>query len=459
MESTIITLQPTTDQGQVRVIQSADFEEAFGDFSELRGKGRARRQKRKLEKTANKVERKTAKIEGKQAVKKARKSGRQLARIERRGARKDARQDVRTGQQERRLERRDNRLAQRQERNEATQTRRDTRKMGKLGRRDAETLSEQDRMNYEAESEDYRNSLAPEESVDDSQDSSGGSQEEDMGYNTPSDQQYSEESMPSDSEYDTPESNSDSGEYYPEDDAYSTDEAEYSQEENEFYDDNSSFNAESMDGKVVVSPAVKDTVNKINWNCRLIKTELAPKRDDFARKGLPTVGIQKAIDDRVARVEELKSSLDAYASADGTPAQKSFRRKEVAIATRKRNMPPKRHRRPIHGGSETPVDSDLNPDFKRNRIVVPADSKSSFDDIDDFDYDTQTENGRPIIFQDSNIENQANYRTDDEPTARIYELKSNASGTESKVNWKNVLIGVGIGVALFYVAKKTKIIK
>jgi hypothetical protein len=48
MEATIIRLDntpSTTNSGMV--VRSASFEEAFGDYSEARGKGRARRKKRK----------------------------------------------------------------------------------------------------------------------------------------------------------------------------------------------------------------------------------------------------------------------------------------------------------------------------------------------------------------------------------------------------------------------------
>ena len=48
METTIIKLGGNPSDSNM-VVRSATFEEAFGDYSEARGKGRARRKKRKME--------------------------------------------------------------------------------------------------------------------------------------------------------------------------------------------------------------------------------------------------------------------------------------------------------------------------------------------------------------------------------------------------------------------------
>ena len=52
-QARVITLGPTNSTSQV-----VSFEQAFGeDYSELRGRGRARRQKRKLDRKAKRQER------------------------------------------------------------------------------------------------------------------------------------------------------------------------------------------------------------------------------------------------------------------------------------------------------------------------------------------------------------------------------------------------------------------
>ena len=59
MKPRIITLSPRKDSDNT--ITVATFEEAFGEFSEFKGRARARRQKRKLTRIARKTERKQAK--------------------------------------------------------------------------------------------------------------------------------------------------------------------------------------------------------------------------------------------------------------------------------------------------------------------------------------------------------------------------------------------------------------
>lgn len=66
-------------------VQSSSFEEAFGEFSDFKGKGRARRQERKLDRIAKKTERKVAKSQMR-ATKK-------VARQQVRGAKQGARQE------------------------------------------------------------------------------------------------------------------------------------------------------------------------------------------------------------------------------------------------------------------------------------------------------------------------------------------------------------------------------
>jgi len=132
--ATIIRLEPSQSAPmQITRVQGATFEEAFGDFSEARGK----RKKRKLER-----------IQGRREVRTERrklKGDRQEERIERRRKRKSGRQQIRGEQME-------SRLGRRQRRPEARNKRRMTREEGK-----------QTRENYVQEQELLRDSREPKE--------------------------------------------------------------------------------------------------------------------------------------------------------------------------------------------------------------------------------------------------------------------------------------------------------
>ena len=114
----IVTLGPVSNT-------SVTFEEAFGEYSEARGKGRERRKKRKLERIENRREVKQARTEARDEVK----GDRQDARISRRERRKSGRQAIRTEQSQARQGRRTGRQAERQ-------VRRTTRTEGRLGRKE-----------------------------------------------------------------------------------------------------------------------------------------------------------------------------------------------------------------------------------------------------------------------------------------------------------------------------------
>lgn len=107
-DSVVINLDPTENaQTDVRV---ATYDQAFlgEEFSNLRGKGRARRKARKLSKIANKREVRTEK--------RKLKSDRQEERLARRKTRKDSRNEMRDDQQESRMGRRNKRAEEKESR-------------------------------------------------------------------------------------------------------------------------------------------------------------------------------------------------------------------------------------------------------------------------------------------------------------------------------------------------------
>lgn len=462
METTIITLAPTSSNQPMTVRTTASFEEAFGEFSEARGKGRARRKARKL-----------SKISDKQEVKQARKGGRQEARIARRTTRKTSRQALRDSQQASRSQRRGNIRAERQEAREAKQARKDTNARG-----------EQERENYAQEQEQYRESLQPQDNGGSESPESEGNEMTDNGGYAPQSSSYPEDgasgTYSEDEDWNTPPQGYD-------DEGYSEDDSEggYSEED---YGNEDEGDYNNADGDATVSPRLVQHMADIEEEKRQV-SELMKRRAMMQKIGSPITGIEMQIERRMKKVQAMYAKIADYSNADGDKSKAQKRKAEVrraigkvkgskmgrkvagskvgkAVGKSVRNM--KRGLQCAHGGSETPVEAELNPQFSPNRIVVPAKMKSSFegetgyddimDSLGDFDYDTMTENGRPVVFDNNAVVSQPSYMGDDYPTPRVYELKSNASG-ENKVVWKSIAIGVGIGVLALYLAKRYKIIK
>ena len=436
METTIIKLEPTTGSANVVVRTDATFEEAFGDYSDARGRGRARRKSRKLSKIADKRE-----------VKQARRGGRQADRLARRSTRKGARQEMRSSQQE------------------ARQERKNVRSSGRQSRKDSKNVSEQDRENYNQDQENTRLSKDPvdsdSESTDETTKDSGSnnapssapmSNSQDSGYQDSGyqDSGYqdsgSQESgyQDSGSNYENEGSQDEGYGDSQSDDSSNQTDSEYSQEENEFADD-SIFNFEGMDGKVVVTPLVKDNVYKLKNNARAHK-DLSDRRALMERNGDNTKGIDMQINNTRQRMSELKSCLDDYCNADGSQQQRRRRNDEVSIAMGRKV---RRRRNIEHGGSEVPVQDGLDASFSKQRIEVPA--SSNFDGYSDL--------GRPVIIDGVVQGDEKDFASDlyndgDEPT--VIDLYSNADGGifKDKKVMGSVLIGIGVGALILYLAKK-----
>lgn len=255
MEPTIIRLQPNSSSDNMTVRTSASFEDAFGEHSELRGKGRNRRQKRKLDRYAKKDERRRVKGEG---------------RIARRKSRKSLRQEMRADQQE------------------ARQVRKDTRNVRKQGRKDYRTESEQGRENYETEQDLYRDSLQPQD--DESQDNGtveqGYSQEESYGQSV--DGGYDDSG---DSEQYAYGEDSDEG-FAEEGDSYDEASDEY-EDESEYYGADGSSKNEELE-------------KLIKWN-KILISKLHKQREEMVKTDSPVAGITKQINLRLKRLKELES--------------------------------------------------------------------------------------------------------------------------------------------------------
>lgn len=418
METTTIRLEPTPSTSNMIVTTTANFEEAFGDYdySNASGKGRARRKKRKMERIDNKREVRTER--------RKLKSDRQDERLDRRSNRKTRRQAMRDEQQASRQGRRANIRDERQAMREAKNLRKMTSEEGR-----------QDRENYALEEENYRDSMTPQDEAEET--TTNGGYADEQGGN------YSDEGSASEDWNTAPEGYEGEEVIEEEEGAYGDDnryDSPYVQEESEFEDD-SYFNIEGMDGKSNVSPMVRDTTTKLRNNERAYK-DLKARRNVMLSNGDNTTGIDIQIKKCYGRICELRNQLETYASADG----KGRRKREVKRAYGKGKQ---RRQRTAYGGSETPVERELNPVFSHNRIEIPATSN----------FDAYSDLGRPIIVDGVTQSDNWDYSDDllnDNPEPTTIELYSNADGGASKSGktLMSIAIGIGVGALAIYVAKK-----
>lgn len=421
-ETTIVKL------GTADANDASSFEQAFGEFSEIRGKGRKRRNKRKSE--------------------------RQLNRIGRRKARKEARQEMRAEQQE------------------ARQTRRDVRKSRRVGRK-AMGHGPEAEMDQTSAQEMASDNLAP-QTAPESQNGAGYAPEgqgnggyepqgteQDSGYAPQGGEQgggYAPQGNGGGGEdWGAPpagmeeEESGDEGEESPSgvyqddnDDSYGSPEGTGGEgwgfdgvmgAEDRFYE---------MDNapKVKISPKVAELTKKIEWNKELISRLRVQKAKIEGANGNPN-DVNKQIAIRRQRIMDLQTQLQQYAQFEGDyscadgekPTKKMYsnRQNEVAHARNMAVRQRKQLRR--HMGKNTPVAKGLNPEFEPQRIVVPPRTSSAtglngLDLMDDYDA----------------------------PDARFVELSSNADGVKKKINWVGIGIGVGVAAVAIWAMRKYKVI-
>lgn len=261
------------------IVKTSTFEEAFlgkEEFSEARGKGRARRKARKL-----------SKISDRQEVKQARRGGRQEARLGRRATRKSTKQQIRDDQQSSRQTRRANVRDERQTSREA-----------KARRRMTDEESDQDIENYGMEQQALRDERFAEPQYEDS------IAEEPM---------YEEESdieMGYDENFDEPT--------YESDDEMVEDEENYSTEDEMFGDDFSGFSSE-VTGKQQPPAEINAICMKIEWNNELISRLLdAKNRKENSAEITPK--INEELTKRFDRVKDLETKLENFSGMSGENA-------------------------------------------------------------------------------------------------------------------------------------------
>lgn len=391
--ATIITLSPSDSISSV-----STFEESFGatsslageagfasesgvddEMSEFRGRGRARRQRRKMD------------------------------RINKRAERKRAKQKMRAEQQE------------------ARQERKDVRHSRKASRK---------AMGEEPESESSEEST---EQTDDSTQSSQSEQPETS--NDQAESQGDEQSEELTQDVEQGESDEESGFTG----AIGFDGVQVMTAEDKHWEDYfSSANGEK------IHPKVKELAHEIERTKALIKRNrhvlVQYKTKTDAKSNQIKSTAKHSISQDLVKLHRLEAKLAGYSKAVGDYSEarggrssrngRSARRAEIRVAkkeARKERKAGKRHNSE-HGGSETPTEAELNPEFSKQRIEVPAESNMT------------GLNG---------LDNQEDI---DAPETRTIELMSNADGLiGKKLDWKAVAIGVLIAGGLIYVAKKYKV--
>lgn len=471
MEARIIKLSPESNISRV-----ATFEEAFGEFSEARGRGRARRQRRRMERIENRAERRSAKRQSRAQAQ----AERQAIRSERQASR-----------QANRMQRKSSRLERRMMGAEARAERR------KLRNPEEEMVDENNLPpvgNEQAPPEGYgqgENALPPSETQggysDGGQQEGGyyGGQEESQGggyYGGQEGGSYGYESQGGG--YADEEGDAD---YQSEDGGYEGDSYDSGEETDEQGSDSENESDYGFDGiisaedrfgdvagddniqRVVVNPAIQDMANKYEWNkelaCRLIM-----KRNDANNSGMATQGLTDQIEERKNRMAEIKANFDnylnfdadfseccGYSSADG---MRSFRKANPKMK-RKRSMEVKKaletsrnNRMSVKGGSAmdklrkadkirhyggdvVPVEEGLNPEFSQNKIVVPSEVKSNFTGLNGID----------------------NANDFDAPPTREFFLNADGEGQGAFIGVGSLLLGVGVTIGILYLVDKYKVIK
>jgi len=434
MENARLTIQLGNPTGGTSLApQIATFEEAFGEYSNAKGRGRARRAKRRTARRTDKVARKVEKHQTRDAIKRSRIDTRQA----RRSDKKQGRQDIRANQQAARMARRMERTNQRQ------------------NRKDEKTERELERENN-AQSQldpqdDYYNEAVNDEGVGE-YGSEGGGYADDGGYGT-EDQSYDDGGgygsegggYADDGGYD--DDGYDDGGYYADDSYNDSSDYDYDEDygDDPYYDsyDTSMFEGES-DMDSVVKPA-QEIADKIEWNRKFI-SKLNQLEDDSDNPET----IEQEIENRYERIDGLKSQMNDYvcfcgdylsdfSSADGrkTPNERQIRaRMKVASVAKMRA------KRKAHAGKgrrqKTVVSKVLNPTITGGRIVIPAATSGidglpndtgmiATDDYNDYGYGTQLDIQLP------------------------------ADGLKPKSSTKNILIGIVLGLGVIYVLKKAKV--
>jgi hypothetical protein len=469
----IVTLGPV-DSPKATI----SFEEVFGEFSEVRGRHHSRKSHRQESRAEREAARQSARQERKATIShKARKTRRQEARQEKRANRLENRQerkmkrlDIKDKRQQARQEHRDLRLNLKHK-DEALEPGLDTPIAPEMNDQPTNAPMGADQGGYDSGTSentqqggaDYGDQGGAEQGGYDSGAEQGGYDESGSYGDEGSFADYDrvgagpqgssqgggvESSFPEDSmPYDETGSEgyndgTDTGADYGEEDGYLQDYNESDDygfdgvmgAEDRFSEMSDSGNARP---KVKFDSRVQDITDKMAWNQELIK------RLEAKRKTNPNQaqGISRQIVMRQQRMKELQDKLDAfsncwgeYSSADGG-SERTLQHRAMQVQHAKRRSHQKREMA-RRGHRVTPVQSNLNPSFGPNRIVVPG--KSNFTGINGLDL------------------------ANDFDAPRVREIQLGADGSQSSskgLGWGAVIGAVAIGAVAFWIVEKYKLAK
>jgi hypothetical protein len=411
-----INLEPSGSQVPAR--SSATYEEAFlggglEEMSNARGRGRARRKKRRLERIKNRREVRTER--------RKLKSDRQEERLARRRKRKQLRQEMRDEQQEARMERRNKRREDRE------------------NRRGNEP---------EGDEED--------EDTQTTQDTGSDERDEDQNSGSGSGSTSSDEDTGSTSYDEDDEDAGSDDEVASEDD----EEASFDGVNYDFDGESSDFISEATGGTSKVSPMIQEICMKIEWNNEMLM-RLANKKKQMLEQGKDVSAINSALDQKFDRVQTLENKLENFTGADGRKnrnrskevqlAKKMARRKRLAMASNV--IPPVLIAKLLKRGLSKEQIQQWWAKKGKKRF-----GKSSFEgdpSISDrviiTDEPVDTENwGMPSTEFDIDLGGGAGF----DPMSF-----ANGETSGSGNFWKSVLIGVAVGGVLIYVIRKYKLLK
>jgi hypothetical protein len=398
MKPTIVTVEGGEEGSEVT------FEQAFGEFSELRGRGRERRRKRRQE--------------------------RRMKRIRDRQERKRARQEMRGEQQEARQVRQDKRKSRRVAR-KAMGDEPESEEQGEGGSGDGG--GQGDGGSGDGGGQGDGGSPPINQEGDSTQDNQGGGQGEYQG---------------------------EGGGYSSDDEGQNPDGADaFVDSQTGESDEESGFTGDSnFDGEIMMSPedaewneyfSSAEGLSKINPKVKrlalLIEKEkhfigvLNKKLDKFSRSKMQgsnraVAMLRKRLAHHTARLKRMEMQLASYSKFDGDYSEarggrRAVARKKAEVRRAKKEARKLRKQAIRSRRRGTDVESDLNPELSEQRIEVPAES-SNF-------------NGTGLI----GLDEQGDV---DAPETRKFDLIfSNAEGDEAKKKKRNkIIIGVSIGVAV-----------
>lgn len=416
--SVVVNLEPT-DNAQTNV-QTATYEQAFlgEEFSNAKGRGRARRKTRKLERIGNKraVRTERRKLKG----------DRQEERIERRNTRKEGRQTIRGEQQDARIERRNKRRS----------------------------AKENQEVGSDSPSEEEESNI-PQQGVDDTDTSS------DTGYDNNQDTSTSGGGYSEDEDEDTGGSTADADE---DEDTYEEDENDtYGEADENFAGDSSNF-ASEVTGKPSVPMAIQTICYQIEMNNEMI-SQLLQHKKMMEAKGKDTQKLSQSLGAKYDQVQNLEAKLENFAGADGNVDRQKVKAVRIAKAKARKQrienlpIPPIMLYKLLKKG----VPKDKIKQWWETKGRSEQASKMNFEggvddfgitndnqyvDYDDFGspvYDYDQPQTQIVDLDNSNFEPQMNF--------------SGADGSSSNTFWKSLLIGGVIAFAGVYVIRKYKLLK